>query len=131
MVKKKGFTLIEILCVIVLLAVITIIVSSNVLKITDNGNKEVYCLKLKMLEDLASDYAKKYERELNNSNEEYNGYKSITITVNDLIKAGLVETNKDGKLENPLDNSSLNATKIIIYLKNNQIKAHIDSNNIC
>jgi len=128
--NKKGFTLIEILCVIVLISVLAVMVSTNLFKSSSNNNKKLYCAKLKMLEEYASEYGLKYELELDNSKELYNGYKSLKIKVNDLVLAKKLEPDKDGDVINPIDNSKMNDMEIVLYLKNNQIKAEIP-NNIC
>ncbi len=129
--NKKGFTLIEILCVILILALITFMASTSVLKLRENGNKEVYCAKINMILKLAKEYAVKYERELNESTELFKGYPSLKIKVKDLVLAGKLEYDDEENVLNPLDNSSLNETEIIIYLKNKKINAYIDNNNIC
>lgn len=129
--NKKGFTLIELLCVIVLLALITVIASAGIMSLSSKSKENLYCAKLEMIESLARDYGIKYEKELNNSTTLYNGYKSMKITVNDLVLNGSLEPDQDNIVINPIDNSSLNSKEIILYLKNNQIYAYIDSNNIC
>lgn len=129
--NKRGFTLIELLCVIVLLALITVIASTGIMSLSSKSKENLYCAKLEMIESLARDYGIKYEKELNNSPTLYNGYKSMKIKVNDLVLNGSLEPDNDNNVINPMDNSSLNEKEIIIYLKNNQIYAYIDSNNIC
>lgn len=129
--NKRGFTLIELLCVIVLLALITVIASTGIMSLSNKSKENVYCAKIEIIESLAQDYGLKYEKELNNSTTLYNGYKSMKITVNDLVISGLLEPDSDDKVINPLDNSSMNNEEIILYLKNNQINVFIDSNNIC
>ena len=128
--NKKGFTLVELLSVISILAVISVMASAGVMKLYNNSKENMYCAKIKMIETEAEEYAIKYERELNESDNLYNGYKSLTIKINDLVENGNIEANKDNNIINPIDNSIMNNIDIIIYLKNNQINAYID-NNIC
>ncbi len=129
--NKKGFTLVELLCVIVILALISVMATTGIIALSSRSKENMYCAKLEMISSIARDYAVKYEYELNNSTELFNGYKSLKIKVNDLINSGKLETDKDDKVINPIDESSLNDKEIILYLKNNQINAYIDSNNIC
>ncbi len=129
--NKKGFTLVELLCVITILALIGVMASTGIITLSKKSKENMYCAKLEMIETKATEYAVKYEKELNQSNEYYNGYKSIKIKVEDLITSGKLEPDKDNMVLNPLNNESLNNTEIILYLKHNQINAHIDSNNIC
>lgn len=128
--NKKGFTLVEILCVIVLLALITVMATAGIMSMSKNSKENLYCAKIEIIETMASEYAVKYEKELNNSIDLYNGYKSLKIKVNDLVVNGKLEPDKDQNVLSPLDNSVMNDVEIIIYLKNNNIYAHID-NNIC
>ena len=60
----------------------------------------------------------------------YEGYKSLKITVNDLVENGNLSPDKEDTVLNPKDNSSLNNLELILYLKNNQVYVAID-NNIC
>lgn len=129
--NKKGFTLVELLAVIVILALISVMASTGIINLSKKSKENMYCAKLEMISGIAQDYAVKYEYELNQSNEYYNGYKSIKIKVSDLISSGKLEPDKDNKVINPVDDSSLNDKEIILYLKNNQVNVYIDSNNIC
>lgn len=128
--NKKGFTLIELLCVIALLAVVTTIASASVINLSNKSKENLYCTKLELIESAAKTYATSLEYELNQSTNYYNGYKSLTITISDLIKSGNLSPDKGDEIISPLDNKSLNDLKIIIYLKNNQVYVDID-NNIC
>lgn len=129
--NKKGFTLVELLAVIVILALISVMASTGIINLSKKSKENMYCAKLEMISGIARDYAVKYEYELNQSNEYYNGYKSLNIKVSDLISSGKLEPDKDNKVINPVDDSSLNDKEIILYLKNNQINVYIDSNNVC
>lgn len=128
--NKKGFTLMEILCVVVLLGIISVIASVGLISMSNNTKKNTYCAKLELIKTAALDYGKNHEKELNNSIEKYDGNKSLTITVENLIENGF-PIDKDNMVINPLDNNSLNSLKIILYLKNNQIYSFIDDNNVC
>lgn len=128
--NKKGFTLVELLCVIAILALLTVIASSNVVKLSRKGNTSLYCTKVTMIEALARDYGLKYEAELNNSTVLYNGYKSMKIKVQDLVDSNKIETDRDGQVISPYDSKSMNNVDIILYLKNNRIYAIIE-NNVC
>ena len=128
--NKKGFTLIDLLCVIVLLALITVLATTGIMSLSKSSKENMYCAKVEIIENIAKEYAVKYEKELNNSTDLYNGYKSIKIKVNDLVLSGDLEADKDNNVLSPIDNSIMNDIEIIIYLKNNRINAYID-NNIC
>lgn len=128
--NKKGFTLIELLCVIAILAVVTCIASVSVINLSTKSKENLYCAKLEMIEASAKTYAVGYEYELNQSTTYYEGYKSLTITVNDLVVSGNLSPDRGDTVINPMNNESINDLKIILYLKNNQVYVHID-NNVC
>lgn len=128
--NKKGFTLIEILCVIVIIGILSVIATVSIVNLSSKSKNNLYCAKIELIENIAESYGIKYELELNNSNELYNGYKSLKIKVNTLVDAGKLEPDKGNDVINPKDNTVMNDIDIILYLKNNQIKAEIP-NNIC
>ena len=128
--NKKGFTLIEILCVIVLIGILSVIATISIVNLSSKSKDNLYCAKIELIENIAESYGIKYELELNNSNELYNGYKSLKIKVRTLVDAGKLEPDKKNDVINPKDNTIMNDIDIILYLKNNQIKAEIP-NNIC
>ena len=128
--NKKGFTLIEILCVIVLIGILSVIATISIVNLSSKSKDNLYCAKIELIENIAASYGIKYELELNNSNELYNGYKSLKIKVRTLVDAGKLEPDKKNDVINPKDNTIMNDIDIILYLKNNQIKAEIP-NNIC
>lgn len=130
--NKKGFTLIELLCVIAILAIVTTIASASIVNLSNKSKENLYCAKLEMIESAAKTYAVGYEYELNNSNTFYDGYKSLVITINDLVKSGALSPDKDDNVLSPIDNETMNNMSIILYLKNNQVYVHInDANNVC
>ena len=129
--NKKGFTLIELLCVIAILAVVTTIASASVINLSNSSKENLYCAKLELIKSAAKTYASGYVYELNNSTTYYEGYKSLTITVNDLVKSGNLSPDKEDTVLNPMNNESLNDVPIILYLKNNQGYVYMNDNNVC
>ncbi len=128
--NKKGFTLMELLCVIAILGIIATIASVSILNLSKDSNENFYCAKLELLKSKAHEYGINHELEINKSTENFNGYKSITIKVQDLVDRGF-DTDKEGNVINPMDNSIMNEEEIILYLKNNQINVYINDNNVC
>ncbi len=129
--NKKGFTLIELLCVIAILAVVTTIASASIINLSNKSKENLYCAKLKIIESAAKNYSVGYMYELNESTTYYDGYKSLIITVDDLVKNGNLSPDKGDTVLNPINNESLNQLEIILYLKNNQVYVYMDDNNIC
>lgn len=129
--NKKGFTLTELLCVIVILGVIATLATSSVISVSNKSNENLYCAKLSLIKSEAASYGKIYEKELNQSTDYFEGNKSLTITVQDLVDAGKIDTDKNGMVINPVNSKSINDAKIILYLKNNKINAYMEEFNIC
>ncbi len=127
---KKGFSLIEMLCVIVLLSVLTSYTAGSVVKLSRHTKEKLYCTKLDLLAMASKEYGLKYEQELQNSKIYYENKQSLNITVNDLITTGFLNPDDDNSVLNPLNNTSMNNLPITIYLENGNIKTHI-ANNIC
>lgn len=128
--NKKGFTLMELLCVIVLLALITVMATTGIMSLTKKSKENLYCTKITFIESIAQDYAVQYEEELNQSTTLYQGYKSLKIKVNDLVRSGKLEPDQDDLVLSPIDQTTMNELEIILYLKNGLIYAVIP-NNIC
>ena len=118
--NKKGFTLIELLCVLALISIITTLAAVKFLPFIASENKNTLCAKIAMIKNASLDYAVKYEKELNNSTEYFNGYKSIKLKINDLVINKVIAADQDNLVINPLDKSSINDWDVIFYLENNK-----------
>lgn len=129
--NKRGFTLVELLCVIVIIALVTTIATTKVFPYILNGNEKTFCAKLEMIKSQALNYASKYEQELNESTEYFEGNKSIKIKINDLVLNKIIEADRNGLVIDPRNNATMNDLDVIFYLKNNRIYVYIDTNNVC
>lgn len=129
--NKKGFTLIELLCVLVLISIITTMAVVKFIPLIQKGNKNTFCAKIEMIKKEALNYSVKYEKEIYNSNEYFNGKKSIKIKINELVVNKIIDADKDNLVINPLDQKNINDWDIIFYLENNNIEVYIDTTNIC
>ena len=68
--KKKGFTLIEMLVVITLLAIIMLIAISSVIRLKASHSKEEYDTHVKLMRQALDAYTIKYQSKLKTYNEE-------------------------------------------------------------
>ena len=128
--KNKGFTLVELLAVIVILGVLLIVAIPNVFGIQKRIKVEMYCTKVHNIEKAAKLYAKDYQDELKAG--------SITITVADLIDNSLYkkETN-DCEVKSadkpcvvdPRTNTSMDNDKIEILPKGKRYEIIYQYNN--
>lgn len=128
--NKKGFTLIEILAVIVIISIIASLATVNVLKIKNNSSEELLETKIENLEAAAIVYGQENPSSLTKSctvsgvNYSY----CTQVTVKNLIDGAYfksTETSSTGTidLKNDVTNESMLSDKIQIYRKNNSIYA--------
>lgn len=134
--NKKGFTFIEILAVIVLIALITVIAVPSI-KLAD---KKIQTKNLQTKKDLIKIAAETYgddnkEVLLYQSTSTYTdpsnniSYPSITVTVGDLLNNGYLSKDKDSKtddIKNPVTKASLLSSTVTIYYKNNRVHAKLN-----
>lgn len=127
---KKGFTLIEVLAVIVILSIVIgmALYSSN--RVKNSSLEELLQSKINNLESAAIMYGQDNQEELNESCTilEVDYSACMTVTVNDLIDASYyksTEIDSEGKvtLINNVTNESMLDDKLTIYRKNNRIYA--------
>ena len=134
--NKNGFTFIELLAVIVLIALITVIAVPTI-KLAD---KKIRTKNLNAKLDLIKIAAESYGDDnkdvlLYQTTTTYTDpsnnvkYPSITVTVRDLLNNGYLVKDKNGKGEdiiNPVTKESLLNKTITIYYKNNRVKAKLN-----
>lgn len=119
--NKKGFTLAEVLAVIVLMGILVTIAIPTINTITNNINKRLFNTKKELILTSAEKYAK--------DNKEFFTDGSMTVTIDDLVKAGYVEidaknnengcTNINGCVINPSTKETINDIKILIQKQKN------------
>lgn len=126
--NNKGFTFIEILSVIVIIALITLIAIPTIRYADGKILESNYKTKVELIKTRAVEYGNDFEDVILFSDniefyedEEGNTYPSITITVGDLLSNGYItsDTKEEDEVLDPRDNSSMLDKTITIYLKNN------------
>lgn len=134
--NKKGFTLVEILVVIVLLGIIAIIVTPAVINGGDSAKKELLKHKIESIESSAVLYGQgnkdKFNTACNGNNEPCKDISNCycyddDITVGDLIDKNILNPDQDKEKDiiNPLTKESLRDEKIVIYSKYGKIYAYL------
>lgn len=116
--NKKGYTMIELLILIIGMGIVTAIVLATTSYSLKDHSDEYYDQKVHAILRQAESYAKT----LDNLKEE----KNLVITVNDLVESGYyVADSKDNKVSDPRNSkANLNAYKIkITYEDDGKIKA--------
>ncbi len=123
---KKGFTLIEILVVIVIIGILSssTIITFNL--ISKNKKEELKEANIKLLEIAAIKYGEANKNDIkedyqitikNNSINKIKATDSCTITVEALKFLGYIDSKKEGFEE------IKNSDKVLLYLENNKVKA--------
>ena len=115
--NKKGFTLIEILAVIVIIGVLIAIAVPSTLAISRRMKANMYCTKIEILLSDAKRWGTDHTDELNRG-------KRIR-SIGQLINEGYIKAEEDGKVLDPRDNESMNDYEIGIYIKNKKVYVDI------
>lgn len=109
-VNKKGFSLVELLAVIVILALITVIGVSSYRSISEDVKEVAYQNKVSLIETKAVEFA--------NST----GY--LATNVDELVKSGFLAGDDEvGNVIDPRNNESLNCHVVSMILENNMLYA--------
>lgn len=104
---KKGFTLVELLAVIVILSVIAIMVFPNVIQIINESKENLYQTQLRDIENVTKSFVMEHP-ELMDSHH----LNTIYITLEALKKGGYLEMDK---ISNPKTSEEMNGCVKIIY----------------
>lgn len=119
--NKKGFTLVELLAVIVILAIIITIAVPSTIAVSNKIKKKMYNTKVDMIMDAAKMYGQDNSSKVNSDEDSCN----TLVKVSDLLPGGYVKKDDvdNGKVLSPIDNSSMNDLQLCLYKKNNRIYA--------
>ena len=117
--KKNGFTLVELLAVIVILGLIAVIAIPNSMKVSDGVKKNMLCEKINLLLSDAKRFGNEHLGVLRGATNCY-----IPVTVQVLIDKGVIKKEENGGITNPYDGSSMVDREIRIYYKNKRAYAY-------
>lgn len=100
---KKGFTLVELLVVIVILGLLALVAYPSIIKIVNESKKDAYNSQIKVIEKVAKEWAVEHPMELPDIKEENgscscNSEESKCIKIEDLKKSGYLS---DEEIKNP------------------------------
>jgi len=123
---KKGFTLVELLAVIVILALLATIAVPSAISIAHNIKKDMFCDKIDMILSDAERWGDSHMSQLkvtNPTNGEPICYKKVKIK--DLIEQGIIKKENETApfMLNPVTNNSMDDYEIGIYKKNKRAYA--------
>ncbi len=111
--RKKGFTLVELMAVIVILAILAMIAVPNVLNISRNTKQRLYCEKV-------TNYLSDAKRWGDNHLKELRSDCYIVKNVSFLVSEGF---SSDSDIVSPYNKRDMNYDNIGIYLKNKRAYA--------
>ena len=128
--KNKGFTLVELLAVIVILALILTIAVPNVIALSKRIRRNMYCTKVENIESAAKLYA----------NDNIDGFtnNTMTIPVSTLIennvfkkedKNCVVRNSSKPCVKDPRNNSMMDTDNIVLTKQDKKIKAEFQYKN--
>ena len=138
--NRKGFTLVELLAVIVLMAVLITVAVPAITKVGKSLKTESFCSKIKIIEAAASEYANDYFTGKENSESNKVGLDNISLM--DLVNMGYLKSDVNIGTDNkgnpttcnlfkadskcildPRDSSSMDYETVRIWSANNKLYA--------
>lgn len=145
--NNKGFTLIELIAAIVLLALVAGITTYSVTNIIRKNREENYNLLIKNINSAAETYYQEctYSKEvildmMNDDENAFYAFCDYNVSLGELVTYGYLQgntkiengNNKDKyKIVNPLDNSDISNCEITVSLDNGKVKVTIPKNSNC
>ena len=112
---KKGFTLVEMLGVIVIISIVVVITYPSITGLLNDSKKTSHEFQIDTILDATYDYT------LENLNLLPDENNTTYITLNELIKYGYIE----GELNNPIENGNF-SNDLVISIKNTEYKNNND-----
>jgi len=119
---KKGFTLVELLAVIVILALLATVAVPSAIGISNSIKENMYCDKLDMLLTDAKRWGNEHLSRLRESC-------YITVTVDELVEAGIIKKENEEKgsyIINPITSEAMDGKTIRLYKKNKRAYAFFE-----
>ena len=134
--NKNGFTLVELLAVIVLIGLLIGIGIPGVNKISSNMKRKSLNTKIKLIEEAAILWGQDNKTRLSETkgcvnettaNNEEKTYSCKLVTIDLLLKDNYLDSdNNSGEYINPQTNSSMKNDCVAVYKKNNRVYAKYD-----
>lgn len=133
--NKKGFTLVEVLAVIVLLGLLVGIAVPNILRSQTKAKEKTLSTKVKNIERAAVLWGQDNKADVLDGNSctgtfktSSNCEKAKELFVKDLIP-NYIKADDGTNIKNPVSNKSMNDCKITVYTKYGKIYATYDKKN--
>jgi len=122
---KKGFTLVELLAVIVILALLAIVALPSAFSIGDSIKERMYCEKIDMILSSAKTWGNEHSSQLKT------GGCYIEKSIRELVEQGAIKKEGDGTPEkpyvtNPVTGEGMDDRMVYLYLNNKRATAYYD-----
>ena len=128
--NKKGFTLVELLAVLVLISLLMGLAIPGINRISNNMKKKSYNQKIKLIESAAELWGQDNKTRLQadaDCSSEISKCKKITI--GDLIKDNYLDSdNNSGKYSNPKNGKDMKECEVFVYKKNKRVYSEFNNN---
>ena len=122
---KKGFTLVELLAVISLIATITIVAIPGVNKVREDVNKSMFCKKVELVLSAAERYAEEHKNALSlrSENIEDGSPCLVNKTIKELIDSGVIESESTNikSFKNPITKEEMLNDRVAFYMKGENV----------
>lgn len=134
--EKKGFTLIEILSVMILITLLLGVGIPGITRISTNMKEKSLNTKINLIESAATSWGESNKALLQSENNcliNRETYSCKKITVRDLIEDDYLDSENYNKIEynNPVNNDSILENCVYIYKKNNRVYTKYFNDEIC
>lgn len=132
--NKKGFTLVELLAVVVLMAILVTIAVPGITRVNKGLKTQSFCTKVKVIEAAAADYANDYYKDNTTQSKKTLGYVSLA----DLINLGYLTTENACSLfgssgdciKDPRDDRGMDYDLVSVWTENNRLYSTYLYNNL-
>lgn len=132
--KKNGFTLVELLSVLVLISLLMGIAIPGINRISKNMKTKSYNEKKELIESAAVLWGQDNKTLLQSTSCTVNGvdYSCYRISIKSLIEEDYLDYDRNGyKYIDPETNSDIKDKCVYVYRKNKRVYAYFDKENAC
>lgn len=128
--NKKGFTLVELLAVLVLISLLMGLAIPGINRISNNMKKNSYNQKIKLIESAAELWGQDNKTRLQTTkcNIDNNEVPCYKIKIEELLSENYIDSdNNSGKYANPKNDKDMKECIVFVYKQNKRVYAKFDN----
>lgn len=128
--NKKGFTLVELLAVLVLISLLMGLAIPGINRISNNMKKKSYNQKIKLIESAAELWGQDNKTRLQTTkcNIDVNEVPCYKIEIEELLSENYLDSdNNSGKYANPKNDEDMKDCIVFVYKQNKRVYAKFDN----